>query len=141
MTQILKAGQSAQKFQHYNSLSTLYKTIYQTRESIFPIQSLSTPTKERFVLYPHIILRKDVDRNENDIIDDKSINGKKDKRMDEIIQDMTEEYFRMTYNKFRGMSVSDFIKYKTNNPQRTKNLENLNTNIKPYIKKYLEING
>lgn len=141
MTQILRAGQSAQKFQHYNSLSPLYKPIYEKRDSIFPIQSLSTPAKDRFVLYPHIILRKDVDRNENDIIDDKSINGKKDKRMDEIIQDMTEEYFRMTYNKFRGMSVSDFITYKTNSPQRTKDREHLNKEIKPYIKEYLEING
>jgi hypothetical protein len=141
MTQVLRAGQSAQKFQHYDSLSPLYKTIYQTRDSIFPIQSLSTLAKDRFILYAHIILRQDVDRNKNGAIDDQTINGKKDKRMGEIIQDMTEEYFRITYNKYRGMSISDFIEYKTNNPQRTKDFKHLNKDIKPYIKKYLEISG
>lgn len=133
MTNAFRAWSKAQKFEHYNTLSPLYQTIYDFSKKFLSPESLDISHEDRSVLYPHIIHFDDVDRNRNRIID------KYDKTVSELLDDMTEEYFRITYDNFRGMSVKEFLAYKDNHDQRTKDQDYLNTQVRPYIKKYLEM--
>ena len=112
------------KFFHYTKLSPLYNDIYNFRKELI---------KKEKILYTHIVHFDDVDKNKNNKID------KYDKTVWEILDDMTEEYYRITYNNI-WVSSDEFKKIK-NQKEWNKTWWNLEKDIRPYLKIYLEMLG
>jgi len=125
MTDGFRTWDEALKFNKYSWLSPLYEEIYKLRWKLIQNDK---------VLYTHIVKFDEVDHNNNNKID------KHDKSTGEILNDMMEEYFRITYDNGIGMTSNDFTNYKKSN-QREEDKLYLSSQIKPYIKIYLEMLG
>jgi peptide deformylase len=75
----------------------------------------------------------DIDTNHNRVID------KPDKSVAEILDDMTDEYYRINYNNGIGMSSADFTLLRQDTTRRQPIKNHINKTIRPYIKKFLEM--